>query len=249
MKLRTISMAAFAALLITGNVFAGGHGVHWTYEGEEGPAKWGSLCEDYATCMKGKHQSPINITHAMDATLENITFSYKANKLDVSNNGHTIQANMEKGNTISIDGDTYELLQLHFHSPSEHQFDGKNLIGEMHLVHKSTEGKLAVVGVLIEQGKKNTKLAAIWDNMPAEKDEHITNDKLMINPSELLPVKTTYSRYSGSLTTPPCSEEVKWFVMSNTITMSEEQLEKFEATIGENNRPVQAINDRMIKQK
>ena len=216
---------------------------HWTYEGAEGPEHWGEL-PGYETCATGKSQSPINVTNAGPKDLANVVFNYQPSEVKILNNGHTVQVNYDKGSTIEVDGKRYDLLQFHFHAPSEHAIDGKLAAAELHLVHQSADGKLAVVGVLLEKGAENAAFKPVWDNLPAT----VVTEKatgVQVAAADLLPqVKTTY-RYSGSLTTPPCSEGVTWLLMTSPVEMSEAQLAAFAHLFEHGDaRPVQPLNDR-----
>lgn len=219
---------------------------HWSYEGEGGPQNWGHISEDYAACSNGKHQSPIDIKGASDEDLADIEFNYKPSKLNIVNNGHTIQVNYDKGSSIKVNGVEYQLVQFHLHDPSEHTVNGKPFDVELHLVHKNDKGELAVVGVLIEKGKENAAYKKIWANLPKkanEKKEVATE----INASDLLPKNRVYYTYPGSLTTPPCTESVTWLVLKSPTQLSAKQINTFRALYKGNNRPVQPVNDRQIK--
>lgn len=223
------------------------HAVHWTYEGDEGPAHWGELSADYATCGSGKSQSPIDVTNPSPQDLANIEFYYQPSKINILNNGHTIQVNYDSGSYIELDGTRYDLVQFHFHAPAEHSINGKLAESELHLVHKNADGNLAVVGVMIEKGTENPAFKTVWENLPAEETAVQTADA-DVNAADMLPtVQTTY-RYDGSLTTPPCSEGVKWNVMTEPIQLSEAQLAAFTAIFEGNNRPVQALNERTVNE-
>lgn len=217
--------------------------VHWTYEGEEGPAHWGTLSPDYATCSTGTSQSPIDITSPAQADLTNLAFHYQPSKVNILNNGHTVQVNYDEGSYMELDGVRYDLLQFHFHAPSEHAVNGELAEAELHLVHKNADGGLAVVGLLINAGAENPAFGSTWANLPAVKTpvQQIDAD---VDAAAMLPaVQTTY-RYVGSLTTPPCTEGVKWNVMVEPIEMSEAQLGAFTAIFEGNNRPVQPLEGR-----
>ncbi len=219
--------------------------VHWTYEGEEGPAHWGGISPDFAVCQSGVRQSPVDLNGPaqQEQDLPNIVFHYQPSKINILNNGHTIQVNYDGGSSIDVDGVSYELLQFHFHAPSEHSVGGKLAEAELHLVHKNAAGGLAVVGLLIEKGPANSAIQTTWDSLPTQSGPAQTLEA-QVNANDLLPtVQTTY-RYDGSLTTPPCTEGVKWLVMTNPITFSEEQLAAFTEIFEGNNRPAQALNDR-----
>ena len=233
-----LSLAAFNA-----NAASGGH---WGYEGEHGPEHWGHMSGEYKACSEGKTQSPIDLTNATAEELADITFDYKASKLNVVNNGHTVQVNYDNGSSISVNGSQYNLLQFHFHTPSEHTVNGKFYGNEMHIVHKNDKGELAVVGVLIEKGEENAAYKAIWSNLPKKADEK-KSVAVDINAADLLPKEKEYFTYMGSLTTPPCSENVRWIVLQSPIQMSEGQIAEIQKIMHKNNRPVQKLHDRTLK--
>lgn len=222
-----------------------GHGSHWTYEGESGPAHWGSLSGDYATCAKGQSQSPIDISGAQDKDVSDVEFAYEDSAINILNNGHTIQVNYDKGSSITVDGVEYHLLQFHFHTPSEHTVGSKHFDTEMHLVHKNDAGDLAVVGVLIERGADNPAFEDIIENLPkhAGDKETLSDD---VNVDDLLPEDRSSYRYTGSLTTPPCSENVTWIVLKTPVELSGEQIDALHAILKDNNRPTQPVHTRKI---
>ncbi len=225
-----------------------GHGatVHWSYAGADGPEHWGTLSPDFAACAAGRMQSPIDLTGAVNATPPALTFAYKPSPLTIVNNGHTIQVDYAPGSTLSVDGEAFELLQFHFHAPSEHSVDGARAPMEVHLVHKSAAGTLAVIGVLMDAGAANAVLAPVWEHMPHEPGRADVADAT-IDAAALLPPDTErYFRYKGSLTTPPCSEGVRWFVMTERISLVEASIAAFEDTAGPNARPIQALNERLL---
>jgi carbonic anhydrase len=223
------------------------HLVHWSYGGSRNPTRWGELSEDYILCETGKSQSPIDLPQEIpaDETAQPINFNYQRIPLTIKNNGHTIQVNYAPGSSIQINGETYQLLQFHFHTPSEHTVDEKAYGMEMHLVHQNHAGNFAVVGVLIEEGEENYFLQPLWDHF-LESEGEKKLEKLMINAQSLLPEKREYYRYDGSLTTPPCSEGVNWYVMKTPIEASAEQIEQFMKIYQMNARPVQPLNRRKI---
>jgi carbonic anhydrase len=232
----------------TGTPTAGGTptAAHWTYEGEEGPANWGELDPDYAACSQGAAQSPIDITNPTHGDLPDITFAEQSlSPIKIINNGHTIQVNAPTGNTIAFDDVTYELTQFHFHSPSEHKIEGEAQAMELHLVHKDTEGNLAVLGVLLKEGAEHAALKPVFDNMPpAAGPEQSVDGTIML--SALLPADKSTYRYDGSLTTPPCSEGVKWIVFVQPMEVSTEQIDAFRKLYMENARPPQDLNGREV---
>ena len=220
--------------------------VCWGYEAANGPDVWASLRPEYDLCSTGIHQSPINIVNPIPAKLPAITFNYQSTSLNIRNTGNTIEVVYPEGSWIEVDGTKYHLLQFHFHAPSEHTVAGNLYDMEMHLVHKSEDGTLAVIGVLIEAGSTNSAFAPFWDYLPSTSDESKQIKEVILNASNLLPsTKHTY-RYIGSLTTPPCSEEVKWFVLTTPVEMSQSQIAAFKTILFGNNRPVQPLNDREL---
>lgn len=223
---------------------------HWSYEGEAGPEKWGNLDPSFSKCADGREQSPVDIELAnvkVDKTVENPTINYQPAPMTVMNNGHTIQVNDPSGtNSIILDGKKYKLVQMHFHKPSENQINGQSFMMEGHLVHKNSEGILAVIGFLIIEGKENQQLAEVWEKLPKKVTKE---DVKLVNPVDLpnlLPANKKAFRYNGSLTTPPCTEGVKWTVLETPMEMSKEQIAKFGAIFHDNNRPIQPLNDRQV---
>ena len=249
MKFRHTAVACiFATVTMSAGAQAGehGHGAHWGYEGHAGPAHWAELDENSATCGSGLRQSPIDIAATTPADLAPIQFDYRDATLEMVNNGHTIQVNRGMGSSITVDGEKYDLLQFHFHSPSENTVDGQPYAMEMHLVHKNDQGQLAVVGVFLKAGADNAALAKAWDHMPDHAGHTEQAATVSINPGELLPANRAYRRFNGSLTTPPCSEGVKWFVMQDAIEVSAAQVKAFSKVIGANARPTQPLNGRFV---
>jgi len=250
--------ALFLALLLVFGLVSGavassqggGHGgaVHWGYQGEIGPAYWGDLSPEFHMCKDGKSQSPINITGAVDADQPALTYNYDDTTLAVINNGHTIKANYGKGSSMTVDGKTYRLLQFHFHSLSENTVDGQYFPLEAHLVHQAADGSLAVVGVLFKEGAANPLLERLWGYTPSKVNSTTTVGTASINVSDLLPESADYYGFTGSLTTPPCSEGVKWMVLQENPTVSPAQIAKFRSFFmdHETKRPVQPLNGRVI---
>jgi carbonic anhydrase len=223
-----------------------GHKPHWTYEGKEGPENWGKLNPDFATCDAGRNQSPINIESTMQASLKPLKLIQRYPAKDIVNNGHTVQANFKEGNMLILDGSAFLMKQVHFHAPSENQINGKSYPLEAHFVHADSKGNLAVIGVMFKEGKANPALESLWLQMPHEVGDPV-DMKSRVLASEFMPSNRSYYRFSGSLTTPPCSEGVRWIVMKNPITASKEQIAMFEKTVKHhNNRPVQPLNGRLV---
>jgi carbonic anhydrase len=249
MKKIMFALGGSVALIMAGTVYAAGGSAHWGYTGHEGPEHWGELSEEYAMCGMGKNQSPIDIEpeQALDVDLNEIGFKYNEVPLEVVNNGHTIQANYAPGSKITVDGHTYKLLQVHYHTPSENTIENKNYDMEAHLVHADDGGNLAVVAVMFEKGDENPFIAKIWKQMPEKAGVTNRDAGTNINVSEMLPDSKDYYWFNGSLTTPPCSEGVRWMVLKEPVTVSKEQVAKFHGVMHhDNNRPVQALNARKV---
>jgi len=247
MKRQLFSIIA-ATLCFGGVAYASG-GAHWSYSGEAGPGHWGELSHDYAACKEGRSQSPIDLTGMVDIDLPAIDFSYGGTALEVLNNGHAIQANYAAGSSITVDGKTYELLQFHFHSPSENTINGHSFPLEAHLVHKNAEGQLAVIAVMFETGAANPAVGKVWEKMPAVAGETQSLPAGSVSALEILPEERSYYAFDGSLTTPPCTEGVKWMVLKQPMSITDEQLKAFQATMhGPNNRPVQPLHGRKISE-
>lgn len=219
---------------------------HWTYEGEEGPEHWGDLDPSFATCGTGTSQSPIDVSNPAEQDLANIVFHYQPSEINILNNGHTVQVNYDTGSYIELDGVRYDVAQFHYHAPSEHAVDGKLFAAELHIVHKNADGSLAVVGILLDEGAQNNAFQPFIENLPAEKSD-VKDTGTTINAADLLPSVQTTFRYSGSLTTPPCTEGVNWLVMTTSVEISTSQIEALTSLFEEgNNRPVQPLNDRPL---
>ncbi len=225
-----------------------GHGAaHWGYGGEAGPAVWGGLKPEFTLCGNGKRQSPIDIRDGIAVDLEPVQFDYRASGFRVIDNGHTVQVNVASGNFINIAGRRWELLQFHFHRPSEERIEGRQFDMVAHLVHKDGDGKLAVVAVLLDRGSIQPIIQTIWNNLPLEKGEEQAT-RAVIDLNHLLPPDRRYFTYMGSLTTPPCSEGVLWMVMRQPVPVSQEQIDIFARLYPMNARPVQQASGRLIKQ-
>ncbi len=222
------------------------HKPHWTYEGKAGPENWGKLSPEFATCEIGRNQSPINIENAAAASLKPIRGIQKFPAKDIFNNGHTVQVNFKTGNMLVLDSAPYQMKQVHFHAPSENKINGKSFPLEAHFVHADSKGNLTVIGVMFKEGKANLGLTKLWAQLPDKEGEPVPVKNRVI-PSELIPENRGYYRFSGSLTTPPCSEGVRWIMMKTPMTASKEQIEAFEQAVHHsNNRPVQALNGRVV---
>jgi carbonic anhydrase len=224
-------------------------GPHWDYVGKYGPLNWGKLDPSYRACSAGKEQSPVDLRGAKRSkTLKPVEFHYMAGPVQVVNNGHTIQVDVAPGSYIVADGVRYDLVEFHFHHPSEEAIKGRLSDMVVHLVHKSADGKLAVVAVLFNEdiNSPNALLSTLWANLPksAGQSEKIADG---INAGGLLPADRNYWTYTGSLTTPPCTEGVKWFVLQQPMTIGRTQLRTFAALFPINSRPLQDLHGRKIE--
>lgn len=217
------------------------HAVQWGYEGDKGPEHWGDA---FPVCGKGKKQSPLNIIGPFEKSKETLSVDYKEGPLKMLNNGHTIQVNIEPGSSLTIGKESFELLQFHFHRPSEEQVDGKNASMVAHFVHKSKEGKLAVIGVMLNEGKDSAAVKTLWANLPPKEGEEFLPAKVTFNPASMLPKDMGFYNYEGSLTTPPCTEGVQFYILKAPVDISKQQLAKFPFKL--NARPVQSLNGRKI---
>ena len=249
-------LGANVLAIVVGAVFSlaatagyGAEDARWSYAGPTGPAKWGSLEKAFAQCKLGQNQSPIDIpdASARKGDLAPLLFNYKPSSLRIIDNGHTIQVNVASGNSIDVMGRHYELVQFHFHRPSEERIDGRQFDMVAHLVHKDVEGRLAVVAVLLERGSAQAIVQNVWNNLPLEKGEELAA-RGTINLNDLLPAERSYFTYMGSLTTPPCSEGVLWMVMKQPVQISSEQIGIFARLYPMNARPIQSAAGRLIKE-
>ncbi len=220
---------------------------HWSYQGADGPQAWAQLRPEFARCSKGLRQSPIDIQDGIKVQLEPIAFDYRPGPFRVVDNGHTVQVNVAPGSSIEVMGRRYELVQFHFHRPSEERVDGKQFDMVVHLVHKDPEGRLAVVAVLLESGSAQPVVQSVWNNLPLEKNDEVAV-RTALDPSGLLPADRSYYTYMGSLTTPPCTEGVLWMVMKNPQPVSPDQIGIFMRLYPMNARPIQASSGRLIKE-
>ena len=234
--------------------------VEWGYEGVIGPAFWGVLDESFALCGVGQTQSPIDIdtSSAVSANLPDISLDYHETEVVIFNNSHTIEVEYETGSFLNFNGSLYELLQFHFHAPSEHTINGESFPMEVHFVHlcgrcffRSESGSISVLGAMIREGAENEQFATFWDSLPTEVDVEFDLG-VHINAADIIPADLSAYRYAGSLTTPACTEGVNWFVLEEPIEMSAAQIEQFRSALAAsccpfNNRPVQPLNGREIQ--
>ena len=220
---------------------------HWDYAGDDGPDAWGKLRPEFNKCATGARQSPIDIRGGIAVDLEPIKFDYRPSTFSVIDNGHTVQVNVEPGNSITITGRRYELVQFHFHRPSEERINGRQYDMVAHLVHKDVDGKLAMVAVLLDRGSAQAIVQAVWNNLPLEKGDEVRAGG-RIDLTQLLPDDRRYYTYMGSMTTPPCNEGVLWMVMKQPVPISVDQVAIFSRLYPMNARPIQQADGRLIKE-
>lgn len=223
------------------------HPTHWEYAGRGGPQTWGQMKPEFSKCSTGTRQSPIDIRDGIKVELDPVRFDYKPSGFRVIDTGHTVQVNLAAGNSIEVLGRRYELLQFHFHRPSEERIDGKQFEMVVHLVHKDLDGRLAVVAVLLDRGAAQGVVQNVWNNLPLEKGEELAA-RSTLNLNDLLPPERHYFTYMGSITTPPCSEGVLWMVMKQPVPISAEQIDIFARLYPMNARPIQSASGRLIKE-
>lgn len=222
---------------------------HWGYEGAHGPQAWAQMKPEFGTCATGKRQSPIHIedTATLQGPAEPLQINYLPSGGTVVNNGHTIQVDVTGENTLTVRGSTYKLIQFHAHHPAEERVNNKSFSMVIHLVHRSNEGKLAVVAVLLDPGQANPFIQKVWTHMPLDVMDKVRMPAEYLNLTELLPLDRRYYQFMGSLTTPPCTEGVLWMVLKQPVTLSREQLRVFAQLFPNNARPVQPLQGRVVR--
>lgn len=245
-------MKCLAPLTLTLTLLVSGLGLNptlaaeWSYSGLTGPEHWADLSPANAACATGKQQSPINITlsKSRPARMPMLDFQYQSGSAELVNNGHTVQVNVAAGNRLNVGDEPAELLQFHFHAPSEERFDGKQYPLSAHLVHKTAAGRLLVVAVEFKEGAHNAALQPLLAALPAAGKQQNLKD---FNPALLMPSDSSYFRFTGSLTTPPCSENVSWQVVRQAVELSKAQIDAFRRLYPMNARPVQPLNGRLVE--
>lgn len=241
MKKTQLALATLGIVLSTAALAKG----DWGYTGKHGVEHWG---ENYPICAQGNNQSPINISQTHQTELAPLNIQYQGKVTELINNGHTVQANVEGLNTLLVDGKSFELKQFHFHTPSENYVKNKQYPLEAHFVHADEKGNLAVVAVMFEADPAfNRSLSNLLTEVPSAHDE--VEVDVEIKPSELLPSTEHYYRFNGSLTTPPCSEGVRWFVLQEPVAASKKRITMLSDAMGANNRPLQPLNARVVIEK
>lgn len=218
----------------------------WTYSGDFGPANWNRLSPDYKICRIGRNQSPINIMRGYADTRYQILPQISEHYLILENTGKALKLSYENDSILEALGETYTLEEIIFHTDSEHQLDGHTKPLEIQFVHKDKQGNIAIFSILFDEGEENSFLKIIERYYPEQADgKHVYQD-VKLNAKALLPINKSYAYYRGSLTTPPCTEAVNWFIFTNPATASEEQINKLKTLIGSNNRPLQLLNARAL---
>ena len=224
---------------------------HWSYQGETGPAHWAEIEKD-SDCS-GRHQSPVNIIEihtriGSDEEMALEIFYEDSTRIhDVVNNGHSIQYNFELGDYIKFNGQQYDLKQIHFHEPSEHTINGVRYPIEMHMVHTSRDGNLTVLGIMGIEGINSAPFQFLENYLPVKAGGSKTIDSPFNLNMNLPEERDKFFYYSGSLTTPPCSEHVNWIVFKTPITLSLEQVKVLQELMPVNNyRNEQPLNDRVV---
>ena len=221
---------------------------HWAYTGRHAdPGHWASLSPEFEACAKGRAQSPVDIRSTVRAALPALRFGYTQADPVIVNNGHTVQVNLPPGQELVIGERSFELVQFHFHTPSEEEVHGRRAPMEAHFVHRDAEGKLAVVSVLLQSGQPSKAYAPVFDHLPRP-GEKITVEGLHLDLARLLPAGTGYYRFQGSLTTPPCSEGVHWIVLKQPVPLGADQIRAFRRLFRSNARPVQPLNGRVVEE-
>jgi carbonic anhydrase len=227
------------------------HGVEhiWDYGEALGPNHWGELKPEFAPCKNGHHQSPIDIRNPQKANLPPIQFDYNPSPLHIIDNGHTVMINYAPGSFISVGGKKYALKQFHFHRPSEEKINGEGYEMVVHLVHEDQDGKLAVIAVLLQKGEDNPLIRELWNDLPKQKEKEQSLDGVQIDVAGLLPADRGYYTFPGSLTTPPCTENVMWFVLKHPVAVSAAEIEQFSKLYRHNARPTQPLYERVVLER
>ena len=220
----------------------------WSYEGDTGPERWAELDATYATCEAGQEQSPIDVNTAPVSDAEQgadpVTYDYRPAAFTLKKEPYTIKASAKDAGGITLGDEPYDLLQFHIHTPSEHTLDGDRTELGVHLVHQNADGELAVVQLFFKPGEGDGPLSEAFADLPRTKDETTTLEGFDV--STLLPDKRTTFRYDGSLTTPPCTENVRWIVMQEAMEGSSDLITTVQDLIGDSARPLQPLNGREV---
>lgn len=221
--------------------------VRWGYGGLGAPENWGRLSGG-ATCGTGKRQSPIDIRGGIRVDLEPIRFDYRPSQFRITDSGHTVEVDVAEGNHITVLGRAWQLTQIQFHRPSEERVNGKTFEMSVHLVHRDFANNIAVVAVLIDRGPEHPSIQTLWNHLPLDTGLSVEPPNATVDLAKLLPERREYYTYMGSLTTPPCTENVLWMVFKDPIMVSPEQIGIFARLYPNNARPIQPMHDRLIKE-
>ena len=247
MASRMIRVLCLSAMVGSAALAQEHHGPHWGYRGAEGPKHWGELDKAFAACQAGHQQAPIDIRGPKAADLPPIQFAYRAAPLHIVNNGHSIQIDYEPGSSITVGDRHYDFKQVHFHHPSEERINGKSYAMGAHLVHAAADGSLAVVAVMLDaKGAANPLISRLWQYMPAHEGPEKTHADVEVDVTGLLPADRGYYTFAGSLTTPPCTENVTWFVLKTPEAISQAQADAFGRIYPQDARPIQPLYGRQV---
>ncbi|MFC3050351.1 carbonic anhydrase [Kordiimonas pumila] len=243
-----VAATLLASLVLTASIAAyDGGPSNWSYSGSNGPANWHDLSPANGLCLYGKQQSPIDIEGTDPAIMHRLETDYQVTPVHLSNNRVSIMQDYDKGSYLLVGAKRFELQQFHFHTPAEHTVMGEQYPMAIHFVHKAVDGSLAVIAVFVKEGKANIAAQELYENIPLESDQIIHKDKVLINARDLMPNDKSYYRYMGSLTTPPCTEDVNWYVLKTPVEFSGEQINLMRGLLGGNTaRPTQNRNNRII---
>lgn len=246
-KLLARCSVVLGALCASTSFAAPAEAVHWTYAGTHGSAHWAEMNPAYEACGTGRAQSPIDIRDAKVEALPPLQFAYGHVSPAIVNNGHTVQVNVPEGHFLQVGEHRYQLVQFHFHTPSEERVQGRASAMVAHLVHRDAAGKLAVVAVLIQPHRGRSGFDEVLAHLPARPGETLTVAGLDLDLAALLPASRRYYDFEGSLTTPPCSEGVHWMVLADPVSVSPEGIKRFRQVYAANARPVQPLNGRVVR--
>lgn len=224
----------------------------WSYADPNGPEKWASLAPENTLCGSGKNQSPVDIDRKKTANIQTagIKFNYGMTLPEtITNTGNLLQISTRGWAKITVDGIEFALSTIDLHIPSEHTVDGKHYPMEIEFIHRSKDGQIAVVSRMAIPGRPDRTLRKIMENLPMKAGQTEKLSPTALKNAEMKKKYGNYYRYNGSLTTPPCTEGVRWFIMKQPLTVSKEQYEKLKKAMPQdNNRPAQALNARKVLQ-
>jgi len=221
----------------------------WTYSGPKGPERWAELDPAFGACARGTEQSPVALTEAVAvaAPCEPLRFRYRSSALYITNDGRALRLGYDRGSFVVWDGLSFELVELRFHVPSEHVIDGHRADAELQLIHANNRGDVVVIAVpLIPGPRVNQILRRVLEHAPGVAGESFYGRQVGVNPLFLLPGRKDYFTYEGSLTRPPCTEGVRWFVMRTPLEVAAEDLNRLTTLVGQNARPLQQLGGRRV---